>query len=303
MPYKEVIPNWFKEPKKGTLNQYYTRDEVALNCYNSLLSIAKKYNVNIEDYTFLEPSAGNGAFFKILPKDRRVGIDLAPQHKDITKINFFDWEPKNDTKYITIGNPPFGKRGWQALNFLNKASKFSEIVGFILPMSFASIARCDIKKKVIGLKLLHSEDLPTNIFYFGQKNYSLATVWQVWGKFEPPKKAPLEWNNQALIFSVNGRRPCNFNKIINCTFFIDEGFFNKPIITSNVQKVKYGRGLGVKASKDVLKYLKTIDWTKYSTRATNESRHIGINHIKKAIVDGGFKKTFTYINYQTKLSI
>ena len=54
----------------------------------------------------LEPSAGNGAFYNFLPKERTIGIeidkDVAPEGVEIK--DFFTENRKFDT---IIGNPPY----------------------------------------------------------------------------------------------------------------------------------------------------------------------------------------------------
>lgn len=54
----------------------------------------------------LSPSSGDGCFFDLLPKNKRIGIDLEPRRSDLIKSDFLKFElPKN--KFIVIGNPPF----------------------------------------------------------------------------------------------------------------------------------------------------------------------------------------------------
>ena len=33
-----------------------------------------------KDYIFVEPSAGNGSFLKVLPEKRRIGVDIEPRN-------------------------------------------------------------------------------------------------------------------------------------------------------------------------------------------------------------------------------
>ena len=143
IPKKRRLPliGLRKEHYKVSLDKYYTYPNIAAYCYQSLITTAKKYGIDTNQYTFLEPSSGDGAFYNLLPQDKRVGIDIEPSSEGITRQDFFDWKPDSNTKYITIGNPPFGARGWLALAFINKASEFSDLVGFILPMYFDSVRK------------------------------------------------------------------------------------------------------------------------------------------------------------------
>jgi len=102
----EIMPNWMKKGKYEVgFDKYYTNEKIAEYCYKKLLEIAKKYKIDLKEHIFLEPSAGDGAFFNLLPKDRRIGIDIEPKAEGIIKKDFFDWKPDKNKKYITIGNP------------------------------------------------------------------------------------------------------------------------------------------------------------------------------------------------------
>ena len=67
--------------------------------------------------TILEPSAGNGAFYNLLPKDRTVAIEIDSDValKGMEVKNFFDENKKYDT---IIGNPPY-----LSFNEINKETK------------------------------------------------------------------------------------------------------------------------------------------------------------------------------------
>jgi hypothetical protein len=85
----------------------------------------------------LEPSAGDGAFFSLLPHSNRIGIDLEPMADGILQGDFLKWEPPtSEDNILTIGNPPFGQRGSLAVEFVNRACRFSRVVAFILPRTF-----------------------------------------------------------------------------------------------------------------------------------------------------------------------
>jgi len=60
-------------------DQFFTPPKTAKYCYNKFIEIIKHYEDSIEDYTFIEPSAGNGVFLKILPKKKRLGFDIEPK--------------------------------------------------------------------------------------------------------------------------------------------------------------------------------------------------------------------------------
>jgi len=290
---EEIMPVWIKKGNYEVgFDKYYTNDNIAKYCYKSLLKIAKKYKINLNKHIFLEPSAGQGAFLKLLPQKRRIGIDIHPEGKGIIKKDFFDWKPDKNKKYVTIGNPPFGLRGWLALAFINKASEFSDLVSFILPMYFDSDGKGSAKSRVKGLHLLHSEELPPDIFHNG-KPVEINTVWQVWGKIKNNKKKEKTCDSFVDIYTVctYPKRRCGLDKLNKYDFFISSTFYDKVKLVHKFEDVKYGSGYGIivkKKKREIEKHLKNINWIKYSTRATNHCRHIGKKHIIKALIDGGF---------------
>lgn len=109
------------------LDQFYTKQEVALKLCKIL---KEKLKIDLEKYTFLEPSAGFGSFVEALQatfKDPKIEtIDLEPKSFDIKKQDFLTFAPK-EKNIITIGNPPFGKRATLAMKFFNHASFLATI--------------------------------------------------------------------------------------------------------------------------------------------------------------------------------
>lgn len=154
------------------LDKFYTKPEVAKECYDFLIS---KYD--IKDKKFLEPSAGNGSFLPFL-KDY-IALDIKPENDDIIEQDFLLYETEIDN-FITIGNPPFGSRSKLAIQFFNKASEFSDIIAFIVPVSFM---------KWSVQKTLNSNFALTDYFYLepesftsNEEPFSVRTVFQIWVK-------------------------------------------------------------------------------------------------------------------------
>ena len=75
-----------------SLDQFYTTNNIALKCYKQLniLVDINKYDI------LLEPSAGTGSFFKLLPTNKRIGLDVAPKCDNILKKDYFDYVPQNN---------------------------------------------------------------------------------------------------------------------------------------------------------------------------------------------------------------
>ncbi len=116
-----------------TTEKYFTPPEVALKCVSI---VAEHFDLCSFD-RIVEPCVGDRAFFDLMPRDRRVGIDLDPIGDDVDQGNFLTWfPPTGDARVLTMGNPPFGQRAALAIQFLSKACEFSDVVAFILPRSF-----------------------------------------------------------------------------------------------------------------------------------------------------------------------
>lgn len=113
--------------------QFFTDPALAGRCVEYVDSV-----LPLDSFaTLVEPGAGDGAFLRLLPVDRRVGIDLDPRADGVRRADFLTWQPpQNRGRTLTIGNPPFGQRAALAFAFLHHACSYSDAVAFILPRSF-----------------------------------------------------------------------------------------------------------------------------------------------------------------------
>jgi hypothetical protein len=115
------------------LEQYFTDVTLARKC---VAAVCDRYDLK-SFHLILEPSAGDGAFYRLLPEGKRLGIDINPMCEGVAKGDFFSWEPPLfEDNILTIGNPPFGQRGSLAIAFMNRACQFSRVIAFILPRTF-----------------------------------------------------------------------------------------------------------------------------------------------------------------------
>jgi len=288
------IPDWVRG-REINLDQFNTLPNVANYCWESFQKILKKDKVILSNYKIIEPSAGTGAFYNLLPKDKRIGIDVEKFNKEYIQQDFLTWEPNNTDQRpcMAIGNPPFGYRGWLALSFLNKASEFCDYVGFILPMSFQSDGKGSPKNRVTGMKLIHSEKLSGDLFVQPNgETIQVNTLWQIWKKGKAPALPDLSKADEYIdLFTVDLRkeRLCGMKRIDDCKIFLQRTYFGKhPKLVNDFSEVKYGCGYGIIIKKErqkVKKILNNIDWNKYSNLATHNCRHISMYHIKKALLD------------------
>lgn len=172
-----MILNHNQNINKNELDQYYTNKDIALYCFNLFNQITKK-----QFDLYLEPSAGSGSFSDLDKNFLAFDLSPFPNKTNILKADFLSLDVSPYTKQNkigTIGNPPFGKKGNLAIQFLNKSLLFSEYVGFILPLQFC---KWSVQSKINpNAKLIFEEKLPENSFHTPEgKNYKIRCVFQIW---------------------------------------------------------------------------------------------------------------------------
>jgi hypothetical protein len=289
------IPSWVDIDQVG-LDQFFTKPEIAATCWVSLLEHIKKTGIEVKKCTFIEPSAGLGAFYNLLPKNHRIGIDVEQFNTKFIRSDFLEWTPPaSKYNYICIGNPPFGYRAWLALAFLNHAAKFSKLVGFIVPMAFQSRGKSNVQDRVHGLHLIHSSQLPADSFIDRNgKTAKINALWQIWAPETKIKKKEQKTCEQYIdLFTVDMRkeRLCGQKKLHKADFFIQRTFYSEPpqLVTS-FDQVKYVCGYGIIIKNNrrvVLQALKNADWTRYSNLASHNCRHISMCHIRAVLTEHG----------------
>lgn len=289
------IPKWVKIEDVG-LDHYCTKPEVAKICWKKFIKYLKKEKVNLSKYTFIEPSAGQGAFYNLMPKRRRIGIDVVKESPEYIQQDFLSWTPEDkNKKYICVGNPPFGYRSWLALQFVNHAGQFSDYIAFIVPMAFQSNGKSNVKNRIKGFHLVHQSSLPADSFIdINGKNVKINALFQIWKKGIVQKKPEKTCNNFIELFTVDLRkeRKCGHNKMHKADFFLQRTFFNEPPkLVKTFSEVKYVCGYGIilkKSKGDVLEVLNNTDWREFNNLASHNAKHISMEHIRKALINAGF---------------
>ncbi len=304
-PFKYLNGNTMKINELNLLDQYFTKVSVAEDLYNKAKKIISEYD-NIENFLWIEPSAGNGVFFNLLPKQKRIGIDIKPLTNEIIKSDYLNYKLPKDTKSIVIGNPPFGHRGVTALNFINHSQQ-ADYVCFILPMFFESKGKGSIKYRVNRFNLLHSERLTENAFYNQNtgKQVDVKCVFQIWSKNHNTKTDEFSWyknrKNEPFgeilkIYTVSlaKKRECGKRWIYDekADFYISSTFHSSISIANTFDEVKYKSGVAVvfttkdeKLKKKLMCLFKDTDWKKYASLATNSCYHIGKSNIFHLLQD------------------
>ena len=71
-------------------DQFFTPASLAQKCWD--IFRREIANAPIAEYTFIEPSAGDGSFLKILPEGS-IGLDIEPRFSGIHKQDYLSWSP------------------------------------------------------------------------------------------------------------------------------------------------------------------------------------------------------------------
>ncbi len=141
--------------RKAGLDKFYTLPAISEKC---LQTIGSRYTWS--DWGLvIEPSAGNGSFLTKIPNDKKIGIDISPEHKDIIKKDFLTYFPPNNVgKILVVGNPPFGRVSSLAIKFFNHASIWADVIAFIIPRTFR---RVSVQNKLnTNFHLVFDEEIP-----------------------------------------------------------------------------------------------------------------------------------------------
>ncbi len=289
------VPDWV-DLNSVDLEQFFTRADVAKDCHSSLISWMESDGADSKDYTFIEPSAGTGSFFDLLPREKRIGVDIMPFREEYAHADFLTWEPPTDHRVAVVGNPPFGYRAWLALAFMNHAATFADYVGFILPMAFQSDGKGSPKHRVRGLRLIHSEPLPAGAFVdVNGRPKKINALWQVWQRgvnHVSPEPSCTAWVD---LFTIDSRaeRRCGHEREHEADFFLQRTFFgDAPSLVTCFEDVRYGCGYGIVIKQDreaVLSVLRHTNWSDYSNLAAHNCRHISMYHIRRALTDAGLR--------------
>lgn len=169
--------------KAKELDQFYTDPQVALELTRKTVDMAVDcLGYDASDLSFVEPSAGEGAFLDAANSCGYSirGYDIDPQDERVIYNDFLSTPISgvNRDSTVILGNPPFGKRARLALSFINKAFDYVDTVAFIVPNT---CERYLTQKNIrVDARLVYSEKLEPNIFTLQGKSCSIRCVFQVW---------------------------------------------------------------------------------------------------------------------------
>jgi len=161
-------------------DKFYTKPAIAKKCVDIL-----KTHIELNGYSWIEPSAGSGSFIDAMSPNYVTGYDIAPDRSDILKQDFLEFHPPDttfrgrETGVGIIGNPPYGPRSKLAIQFINHAAIFADVIAFVLPATFC---RLNIQNKLDRrLQLIASVMLPSGSFI---PRTTCKSVFQIFTKIE-----------------------------------------------------------------------------------------------------------------------
>lgn len=271
-------------------DQFFTSKDTAQYCYDKAIEIIAPL-CNLGDYTFIEPSAGDGSFYDIMPEMRRIGVDIEPRCEGVIQSDFLKWTPDTQNN-ICIGNPPFGLRGHLALKFINHAAKFSDFVCFVLPQLFDSNGKGSCKSRVKGMNLIHSEVVDSAFYYPDGKNVSVNVVFQVWAKNHKIEEEQVDLTNIIKLYSLSdGGTPGstrNKQHLYSCDFYLPSTCFGADSMTvyDNFESLPHRRGYGIvvqSCSDEIESIMRETNWSEVAFPSTNGAYNLRFDIIQRQI--------------------
>jgi len=263
-------------------DQFFTPKDLAKKCWETFNSEVK---INTSNYIFIEPSAGDGSFLKILPEGS-IGLDIEPRSTGIEKQDYLTWKPTDlSKKYIIFGNPPFGLRGHLALNFINHSYSFADYVCFILPQLFESDGKGSPRKRVKGYNLIYSEGLSAMFYSPENQEVKVNGVFQIWSKHTSNSKYNIKKNSEEnmKVYSLSdgGTVSSTRNKdmIGKCDIYLPSTCFGKENmkVYNSFDELPGKKGYGIVffKNKDInISKAKTINWSSISFLSTNSAYNL-----------------------------
>jgi hypothetical protein len=238
-------------------DQFYTCAETAKLCVDRVLALALADEPNV---MFLEPSAGAGAFYDLLPAARRAGLDIEPRHPEVQEQDFLAYDlpaALAGRPIIVVGNPPFGRNSSLAVKFVNKAAALADIVAFILPKTFQKTST--VRRLDRHLHLVGELELPANSFTFEGQPWDVSCVFQIW-----ERRSELRVDEEGLFTHPD----FEFVRRTDADFAIRRVGRSAGIVIRDFAEYSRTSHHFVKArnAEQVISVLRTIDWTEVRRR-------------------------------------
>jgi hypothetical protein len=271
-------------------DQFFTPPDIAQKCWATFLA---ETGAAPEDYTFIEPSAGDGSFMRVLPAGS-ICMDIEPRAAGIMRQDYLQWKPAGTGaggRYIVFGNPPFGLRGHLALNFINHSYEFADYVCFILPQLFESDGKGSPRKRVIGYNLIYSEALSAPFYSPDAQKVKVNGVFQIWSTHRTSAKYQLATAGAAgtaaaskmKIYSLSdgGTVATTRNKAMigRCDIYLPSTCFGRENmrVYDSFDALPGKKGYGVvflEERERQIEKARTLDWAAASFLSTNSAYNL-----------------------------
>jgi hypothetical protein len=268
-------------------DQFFTPPTLARHCWETF---QREIPLTLDDYTFVEPSAGSGSFLELLPQGS-IGLDIEPRAVGVEQADYLQWQPTDpEKKYIVFGNPPFGLRGHAALKFINHSATYADYVCFILPQLFESDGKGSPRKRVKGLNLVYSETLSALFFTPENQNVKINGVFQIWSKHTTNPQYDIKTNTagQMKVYSLSdgGTASSTRNKdmLERCDVYIPSTCFGKGNmkVYDRFDELPGRKGYGVVFFTDrerMVQKAKAVEWADVSFLSTNSAYNLRMSMI------------------------
>lgn len=262
-------------------DQFFTPRDLASRCWDTF---NREVKIDTQDYTFIEPSAGDGSFLHILPKGS-IGFDIEPRSTGIQTQDYLTWQPTDTSKrYIVFGNPPFGLRGHLALKFINHSYGFADYVCFILPQLFESDGKGSPRKRVMRYNLIYSEGLSAKFYSPVGRPQVVNGVFQIWSKHTSNPKYTIQRRSEDMkVYSVSDGGTVastrNKNMIGRCDIYLPSTCFGRANmrVHKRFEDLPGKKGYGVVFLTDkanMIQRAESIDWSSISFLSTNSAYNL-----------------------------
>jgi hypothetical protein len=274
-------------------DQFFTPAELAKECW---AIFREKVPVNLDEYIFIEPSAGDGSFLRVLPPGT-IGLDIEPRAPNITKQDYMTWSPpasphgQTPKKYIVFGNPPFGLRGHMALNFIMHSQPFADYVCFILPQLFESDGKGSPRKRVTGYNLIYSKTLSAMFYSPEKQEVKVNGVFQIWSKNTTNNEYKLPDTNSELlkVYSLSDGGTVattrNKNMLTKCHIYLPSTCFGKENmrVYQSFEELPGRKGYGIVFAETVklqkIIQATAINWSDVAFLSTNSAYNLRTSRI------------------------
>lgn len=184
--------------------QFYTNPDMSAACWRVL----HDSTLIAPDAFYVEPSAGAGAFYNLMPPARRFGCDIDPHPScPVLQADFLELPLERLSfpgQVVVVGNPPFGHSRVHSVmtpvglsgiasTFFNRCALFADVIAFVLPAGYSTRSpRSWSLEFVPGFDLVSEHRLPASSFWgpsdhmFGDDGFSYPCVFQVWRRISAP---------------------------------------------------------------------------------------------------------------------